>query len=943
MKKKIRLDFWNRDPALKDLAIFGAVAFFILFLAWALDAVLVISEWFYKNPRPFFVEAIIFLVVVTTASIIFAIRRQLDIREARNEKRIAERRLNRSRAQLQAVLDGVPDIILQTDTGLRIVWANKAALDVNPDAIGARPSGAFPQIGEEIIDNYCRWAMDSKRIERGINYKPATRSNRESYYESIGAPLTSSENEVFGAISIVRDVTDRMRVEHTWNLLSSIVESTDDAIYGMSFDGKILSWNRGAEAAYGYTAEEIPGKTINHIAPFELRREMLDVIERVIRKQEIERFETERIRKDGKRITVSATICPFVDVTGKKIGVSAIDRDITDKKKSEEALKESEARFRQMAETIVDVFWLIDIIKDKILFVSPAFEKIWGMPKEALYADRNVWLKSIHREDKKRVNSALENLGDSDGYDEEYRVTRPDGSIRWVHERAYAVRDSEGSIYRAVGISRDITQQKRAQAALSASETRFRQLFEHMGGGVAVFIPLETGEDFLVKDFNRGGEIIDKISKKKVIGKKASFLFESTGTSEMLEVIKTVLKTGKTINRTATTVSDGEIVGWRNYSVYKLPSGEVVAIYEDVTETKKAEEALRKSEEKYRTLVSTAPDGIALADPEGNIIESNEALSKMLGYGKERLIGMNLADQLPIDEFKDQTKDFVTRVAGRVKQPPKELIARRRVGSELPVEITAASLLDLYDNVSGLIAVIRDVSDRKKFEDELKKSREQLRDLALHLQTAREEERKQLAFEIHDELGYLLTAIKLDLSWLMKKIDTNDPALKEKSKAMSDLIETTIQKVRSISHQIRPSILDHFGLVAAIEWQTKEFQKRTAVRCRADIKIEDVKFKDPFSTAIFRIYQEALTNIARHAKASRVDVHLYPENKGMTLIVKDNGVGMEEEKIKSHKSFGLLGTRERAKFLGGKVSFKSKIGEGTVVELKIPDISEFIS
>ncbi len=155
-------------------------------------------------------------------------------------------------------------------------------------------------------------------------------------------------------------------------------------------------------------------------------------------------------------------------------------------------------------------------------------------------------------------------------------------------------------------------------------------------------------------------------------------------------------------------------------------------------------------------------------------------------------------------------------------------------------------------------------------------------------------------------------------------------------KAVSELIDTTIKKVRSISTQLRPSILDHFGLIAAIEWQAGEFQKRTAIRCKVSVDSKDIILEDKLKTAIFRICQEALTNVARHAQASRVDISIRHRGDDMELIVSDNGIGISDERKHNKKSFGLLGIRERANFLGGKVTINGEEKLGTSVKLVVP-------
>jgi len=265
------------------------------------------------------------------------------------------------------------------------------------------------------------------------------------------------------------------------------------------------------------------------------------------------------------------------------------------------------------------------------------------------------------------------------------------------------------------------------------------------------------------------------------------------------------------------------------------------------------------------------------------------------------------------------------------------------------------SLLNVSNEKNEILfiqATIYDITQRKIAETELRESRQQLRNLALHLDSVREEERKQIAFEIHDELGYALTAIKLDIAWLVKKIDVSKDNLEQKIKEMSDLLELTIQKVRTISSQLRPSILDHFGLVAAIDWQSKEFQRRTAIRTRFNVNPKDIQVPESLATPIFRIFQESLTNISRYAKASRVDVYLEKQDKNIVLKVVDNGIGIDPDMIYHKNSFGLLGMREKAKSMGGEVvinnlALKYKNNgtnneeiHGTEVVLSVPILSE---
>jgi len=218
--------------------------------------------------------------------------------------------------------------------------------------------------------------------------------------------------------------------------------------------------------------------------------------------------------------------------------------------------------------------------------------------------------------------------------------------------------------------------------------------------------------------------------------------------------------------------------------------------------------------------------------------------------------------------------------------------------------------------------------------ERLKESEDKLRRLAAHLISVREEERAHIAREIHDELGQVLTGIKMEVGWLQKRLQ--EPQLLEKTESMSKLIDSTVQTVRKIATGLRPEMLDDMGVVAAIGWQAKDFQKRTGIRCRVKLPPETVKLDIDVSTTAFRIFQEILTNVARHSRATRVDIQLDVSETEVRLQVQDNGVGIAESDLNGRKSLGLLGMHERALLFGGEVSITGAAGHGTRVAVVIP-------
>ncbi|HSZ86142.1 MAG TPA: sensor histidine kinase, partial [Puia sp.] len=220
--------------------------------------------------------------------------------------------------------------------------------------------------------------------------------------------------------------------------------------------------------------------------------------------------------------------------------------------------------------------------------------------------------------------------------------------------------------------------------------------------------------------------------------------------------------------------------------------------------------------------------------------------------------------------------------------------------------------------------------------DEILKTTHQLRELSAHLQSVREEERASVAREIHDELGQQLTGLKMDIASLNKRLSSTDNIIIEKVQSINQLLNTSIKTVRKIATELRPSILDDLGLIAAVEWQCQEFGKRSEIETHFFSDVEDLNLDAQISICLFRICQESLTNIGRYAQASVIEVSLKHFDDKIVLTIKDNGIGFDTEFIGQKKTWGLLGMKERAAIMKGKVTINSEKQKGTTVEVIIP-------
>jgi two-component system, NarL family, sensor histidine kinase UhpB len=226
--------------------------------------------------------------------------------------------------------------------------------------------------------------------------------------------------------------------------------------------------------------------------------------------------------------------------------------------------------------------------------------------------------------------------------------------------------------------------------------------------------------------------------------------------------------------------------------------------------------------------------------------------------------------------------------------------------------------------------------ERKKAEERLRKSHAQLRALSIYLQYVREDERSRISRQVHDELGQALTGLKMDLYWMSTRLPKDLRPVINKTKSMASHIDTTIQTVRRIATELRPGILDDLGLVPALEWQAQEFQQRTGIKCKVTSHLGETMLDEDLNTAFFRIFQETLTNVIRHAQAKRVEITLEQVGESLCMEVCDNGRGITEAEINNTHSIGLLGMRERAALLGGEVTFHGEPTKGTTVRVVIP-------
>ncbi|UCD23231.1 MAG: PAS domain S-box protein, partial [Gemmatimonadota bacterium] len=495
-----------------------------------------------------------------------------------------------------------------------------------------------------------------------------------------------------------------------------------------------------------------------------------------------------------------------------------------------------------------------------------------------------------------------------------------------------------GTVQGYQGLVRDVTEQRRAEHELRQSEERFRTLVHHAPEAIVLW-SLDTGK---FVDANANAERLFGLVREELLelgpfDVSAPVQPDGRRSHQVTEFVEAVIA-GKTpvfewLHRSA----DGSDV-LCEVRLVQLPGNQTLVrgSMTDITERKRAEEALRESEARFRAVFESAAVGIIVTQSDGAILQCNSAWERMLGLDAGDVRGKGFLELTYPEDVVASSRAFGQLVAGESGSLQLE---KRYVACDGSIVWGSTSVSAVHDSDGELkytIWVVENITERKEAEAELESSRERLRNLATRLQAVREEERTSIAREIHDELGQALTGLKMDLSWIADRVSEGENVVRDRIRSGLSLIDATANSVRELSTSLRPAILDDLGLEAAIEWQTSEFSNKSAVQCELELRVGDINLGPERATAVFRILQETLTNVARHAGASRVKVSLSEADGGVILAVRDDGRGITDSEVASARSLGLIGMRERASVMGGRLEISGKPGDGTEVLLHMP-------
>jgi PAS domain S-box-containing protein len=478
-----------------------------------------------------------------------------------------------------------------------------------------------------------------------------------------------------------------------------------------------------------------------------------------------------------------------------------------------------------------------------------------------------------------------------------------------------------------------LRQAEEKSAALIASEERFGQMFRLSPDGIMVTTAAE-------------GRVIEaNDAMLRILGRERDDVIGRTVTE--LGIWRDVFEHKAMVALPAMTPG-----GLRQYEhQVRTPQGEkrdllarttridlqgeavLLSMVRDITQRRRSQRLLEESEKRLAKMIEGSPEAITIASVEdGTFMLVNPAAERLSGYTREEMLGKS-AIGLGFWPDPEERKRLIEDVQRHEAVHAREIRLRRKDG-QVRDALTSAALIDFEGGKFVMFQVI-DITERKNAERDLREHQELLRELSAHHETVREEERAHIAREIHDEMGQALTALKMEMSVIGLESAKSAPKAAKEIQGLKGRVDDIIQLVRDVATALRPSALD-LGILSGIEWLVDEFQKRSGIRCEVKVEDGEVRLKEDRSIVLFRILQESLTNISRHANARNVEIRLRSNATHIRLDIKDDGQGFDVAAARKKKTFGLLGIRERVIMLHGSLKITSAPGEGTLVSVSIP-------
>lgn len=604
----------------------------------------------------------------------------------------------------------------------------------------------------------------------------------------------------------------------------------------------------------------------------------------------------------------------------------------------ERELQERENEFRALVENAPDVIGRFDQ-EYHHLYVNPTVKKFTGYLSEYYISKRHRDIPGLSDEFIQKWESGIDTVFQTgEIFEFQYQYQSGENTL-YFNARLVPEYRRVGQFNTVLAIVRNITDRVKAEEQVKQREQEFRTLVEH-------------SPDLIMRFDNNLVNLYVNPAMKTLVGLDPSEIEGKTMREVgmgMIDVSIAKINTWCEEMRVPLVTGEShqfEIFYQDKYLFsYVVPEsfkdGEVqtlLCITRDVTPLKIMQEELQESQKLLAGIFTSLNEAVFVVNPEDRtIITCNSAVEKIFGYTPDELRGLN-TEILHVNREKYEEFDQITLpVLAEKGSMQIEFVMRRKNGSVFPSEHTVNIMWNDQNEMEAVVSVVRDITERKRAESELKASQERLQNLARHLQNIQEEERQRISRDIHDELGQSLTALHLDLLWLQRKLSAKpDEKLQKKIDSMTGIIDQAIDSVQRISMDLRPGIIDDLGFESAIEWEVQQLEDRLGITC--DFKPDDIEGQIPrdIGVTLYRILQEAFTNIARHAEASSVSVLFQVKSGEVILEVHDDGKGIAQDTIKSPQSFGINSMRERANTWNGEFSIKSAPNTGTTITVRIP-------